>query len=54
MPPHLTAEQKKMAFWLRARGLSLRQIAREVGCIWMGDSVVLRSAAGPPEGAATT
>jgi transposase, IS30 family len=42
MPPHLTAAQKQMARRLRARGLSLRQIAREVGCTWMGVSVVLR------------
>jgi len=42
MPPHLTAAQKQMARRLRARGLSLRQIAREIGRNWMGESVVLR------------
>jgi IS30 family transposase len=42
MPTHLTVEQKRMAFRLQARGLSLRQIGREVGCTGMGVSVVLR------------
>jgi IS30 family transposase len=42
VPRNLTAEQKRMAFRLHARGLSLRQIGREVGCTGMGVSVVLR------------
>jgi IS30 family transposase len=42
MPPHLTAAQKQLAFRLNRRGLSLRQIGREVGCSGMGVSVVLR------------
>ena len=29
---HLTAEQRQLALRLRARGLSLRQIAPQVGC----------------------
>ena len=29
---HLTAEQQQLALRLRARGLSLRQIAPQVGC----------------------
>lgn len=41
MTPHLTVEQKKMIRRLRARGLSLRQIAREVGCTAQGVKVTL-------------
>ena len=32
MTPHLTIEQKRAIRRLRSRGLSLRQVAREVGC----------------------
>ena len=42
MPRHVTLEQKRIAFRLQARGLSLRQIGGEVWCTGMGVSVVLR------------
>ncbi len=41
MTPHLTIEQKRAIRRLRARGLSLRQVAREVGCTAPGVVTVL-------------
>src|SRR5215472_12484081 len=32
MRPHLTAEQRRLALRLRAKGLSLREIGPQVGC----------------------
>jgi transposase, IS30 family len=32
MRPHLTMEQRQLARWLSAKGLSLREIGRQVGC----------------------
>ena len=32
MTPHLTVEQRRLARRLSARGLSLREVARQVGC----------------------
>ena len=32
MGPHLTVEQRQLARRLSARGLSLREIGRQVGC----------------------
>lgn len=42
MPAHLTIDQKRTACRLRARGLSLRQVGREVGRSGLGLSVELR------------
>jgi transposase, IS30 family len=39
--PHLTVEQKRAIHRLRGRGLSLRQVAREVGCTAPGVVTVL-------------
>ena len=41
MTPHLTVEQKRAIHRLRGRGLSLRQVAREVGCTAPGVVTVL-------------
>jgi IS30 family transposase len=32
MRPHLTVKQRQLARWLSAKGLSLREIGRQVGC----------------------
>jgi IS30 family transposase len=39
--PHLTVEQKRAVHRLRSRGLSLRAVAREVGCTAPGVVCVL-------------
>jgi hypothetical protein len=52
MPAHLTVDQKRMAFRLWVRGLSLRQIGPKVGCSGMGVLVVLRDRQKIPERAA--
>ena len=41
MAPHMTVEQKKAVHRLRGRGLSLRAVAREVGCTAPGVVCVL-------------
>ena len=41
MTPHLTVEQKRAIHRLRGRGLTLRQVAREVGCTAPGVVTVL-------------
>lgn len=41
MAPHLTVEQKRAVHRLRSRGLSLRAVAREVGCTAPGVVCVL-------------
>ena len=41
MTPHLTVEQKRAIRSPRGRGLSLRQVAREVGCTAPGAVTVL-------------
>ena len=43
MTPHLTVEQKRAIHRLRGRGLSLRQVAREVGCTAPGVVTVLNA-----------
>ena len=48
MTPHLTFEQKRAIHRLRARGLTLRQVAREVGCTAPGVQRVLRAQKIPP------
>ncbi len=48
MTPHLTFEQKSAIHRLRARGLTLRQVAREVGCTAPGVQQVLRTQKIPP------
>ena len=36
MRAHLTVEQRRLALRLKARGLSLREIGRQVGCSHQG------------------
>src|ERR1700685_336863 len=40
MAPHLTVEQRQLALRLRARGWSLREIGRQVGCSHVAVRVV--------------
>jgi len=42
MPPRLTREQRQMAIRLRNRGMSLRDIARGLGCSMTIVTVVLK------------
>jgi len=45
MTAHLTADQRALAHRLRARGISLRDIAKEIGCSHSGIDVMLRGQA---------
>ena len=40
MRPHLTVEQRQLAFRLKARGLSLREIGPQAGCSHQGAALV--------------
>ena len=42
MRAHLTVEQRRLAFGLKARGLSLREIGRQVGCSHQGVALIVR------------
>ena len=42
MTAHLTTFQRALAHRLRAKGMSLRDIAKEVGCSHSGNDVMLR------------
>jgi transposase, IS30 family len=44
MRPHLTAEQRQLAWRLKARGLSLREIGPQVGCSHQGVALIVRYA----------
>ena len=48
MRPHLTVEQRQLALWLKARGLSLREIGPQVGCSHQGVALVIRQASRRP------
>jgi hypothetical protein len=48
MRPHLTVEQRQLALRLKARGLSLREIAPQAGCSRQGVALVVRQAARRP------
>jgi transposase, IS30 family len=48
MRPHLTVEQRQLALRLRAGGLSLREIGRQVGCSRQGVALIVRRAARRP------
>ena len=43
MAPRLAREQRQMAAWLRKRGISLREISRELACFTTIVTVVLNS-----------
>jgi transposase, IS30 family len=49
MPAHFTGEQKRAIRRLRARGLTLREVAREAGCTAQGAMIVLRDAQTVPD-----
>jgi transposase, IS30 family len=49
MAAHLTMEQRQLALRLRARGLSLRQIGRQVGCTGQQVWLLARGAPGRPQ-----
>jgi hypothetical protein len=49
MVTHLTVEQRQLALRLRARGLSLRQIGRQVGCTGQEVWLLARGAPGRPQ-----
>ena len=42
MTAHLTIQQRALAHGLRAKGMSLRDIAKEIGCSHLGIDVMLR------------
>jgi IS30 family transposase len=42
MRAHLTVEQRRLALRLKARGLSLREIGRQVGCSHQGVALIVR------------
>lgn len=42
MTAHLTIQQRALAHRLRAKGMSLRGIAKEIGCAHSGIDVILR------------
>jgi IS30 family transposase len=44
MAPHLTVEQRQLALRLKARGWSLREIGRQVGCSHVQVRVIARQA----------
>jgi len=48
MRPHLTAEQRRLALRLKARGLSLREIGPQVGCSHQGVALIVRYASRRP------
>jgi transposase, IS30 family len=48
MRPHLTAEQRRLARRLHARGLSLREIGPQVGCSHQGVALIVRYASRRP------
>ena len=48
MRPHLTVEQRQLALRLRAGGLSLGEIGRQVGCSRQGVALIVRRAARRP------
>jgi transposase, IS30 family len=48
MRPHLTAEQRQLAWRLKARGLSLREIGPQVGCSHQGVALIVRHASRRP------
>src|SRR6266487_3947859 len=43
MRPHLTAEQRQLAWRLKASGLSLREIGPQVGCSHQGVALIVRA-----------
>jgi len=45
MTAHLTMDQRALAHRLRARGMSLRDIAKEIGCSHSGIELMLRGQA---------
>ena len=45
MTAHLTTDQRALAHRLRAGGMSLRDIAKEIGCSHSGIDVMLRGQA---------
>ena len=49
MAAHLTVEQRQLALRLKARGLSLRQIGRQVGCTGQEVWLLARGAPGRPQ-----
>ena len=48
MRPHLTVEQRQLAFRLKARGLSLRETGPQAGCSHQCVALVVRQAAQRP------
>jgi IS30 family transposase len=48
MPTHLTAGQRRTALRLKARGLSLREIAQDVGCSYEAVRLIVRNRAKRP------
>ena len=48
MRPHLTVEQRRLALRLRARGLSLREIGPQVGCVHQTVALIVRDASRRP------
>ena len=48
MRTHLTVEQRQLALWLKARGLSLREIGPQVGCSHQGVALIVRQASRRP------
>jgi transposase, IS30 family len=48
MRAHLMAEQRQLAFRLKARGLSLREIGPQVGCSHQGVALIVRQASRRP------
>ena len=48
MRAHLTVEQRQLALRLKARGLSLREIGPQVGCLHQGVALIVRQASRRP------
>ena len=48
MRPHLTVQQRQLAWRVKARGLLLREIGPQVGCSHQGVALIVRHASRRP------